>query len=47
MATCRLRSHEWFGRSDKDGFLHRSQTKHRGVAVDLFDGRPAISICNT
>ena len=40
-----LRSAAWFGRQDKDGFIHRSWM--RGYPTDLFDGRPVIGICNT
>lgn len=40
-----FRSAEWFGRADKDGFIHRSWM--RGYPADVFDGRPVIGICNT
>jgi len=43
----RLRSQEWFGKQDKDGFIHRSWIKNQGYPDDLFDGRPVIGICNT
>jgi dihydroxy-acid dehydratase len=43
----RLRSHEWFGKADRDGFMHRSWMKGQGYPDDLFDGRPVIGICNT
>src|SRR5947208_13301892 len=43
----KLRSQEWFGRKDRDGFLYRSWIKNQGWPHDLFDGRPAIGICNT
>jgi dihydroxy-acid dehydratase len=43
----RLRSHEWFGKADRDGFLHRSWMKGQGYPDNLFDGRPVIGICNT
>ncbi len=43
----RLRSHEWFGKADRDGFMHRSWMKGQGYPEDLFDGRPVIGICNT
>jgi L-arabonate dehydrase len=43
----RLRSQEWFGKQDKDGFIHRSWLKNQGYPDDLFDGRPVIGICNT
>ncbi len=41
------RSAAWFGRRDKDGFLHRSWMKNQGLPEDVFDGRPVIGICNT
>ncbi|MQT11171.1 IlvD/Edd family dehydratase [Segnochrobactrum spirostomi] len=37
----------WFGRQDRDGFVHRSWMKNQGWPHDLFDGRPIIGICNT
>lgn len=43
----KLRSQEWFGKNDKDGFCHRSWMKNQGWPHDLFDGRPVIGICNT
>ena len=43
----KLRSQAWFGKPDKDGFLHRSWTKASGHPHDQFDGRPVIGICNT
>jgi L-arabonate dehydrase len=43
----KLRSAEWFGKADKDGFLHRSWMKNQGLPHHLFDGRPVIGICNT
>ncbi|TFZ06238.1 dihydroxy-acid dehydratase [Ramlibacter henchirensis] len=42
-----LRSQQWFGRMDRDGFAYRSWVKGRGVPHDQFDGRPVIGICNT
>lgn len=42
-----LRSTGWFGRQDRDGFVHRSWMKNQGWPHDLFDGRPVIGICNT
>ncbi|MCM5682450.1 dihydroxy-acid dehydratase [Schlegelella sp. S2-27] len=41
------RSHAWFGRQDRDGFVHRSWIKNQGYPHDLLDGRPVIGICNT
>src|SRR3954451_8148053 len=43
----KLRSTEWFGKADKDGFAHRSWMKNQGLPEHLFDGRPVIGICNT
>jgi len=43
----KLRSQEWYGRKDRDGFIHRSWMKNQGWPHDLFDGRPVIGICNT
>ena len=43
----KLRSQEWYGRKDRDGFLYRSWMKNQGWAHDLFTGRPIIGICNT
>ena len=42
-----LRSQEWFGRKERDGFIYRSWMKNQGWPADLFDGRPVIGICNT
>ena len=38
-----LRSQAWFGKDDRDGFIHRSWMK-RGLPDDVFDGRPIIGI---
>jgi dihydroxy-acid dehydratase len=43
----KFRSAGWFGRSDKDGFIHRSWMRNQGFPDDVFDGRPVIGICNT
>ncbi len=43
----KLRSHDWFGRKDKDGIIYRSWMKNQGMPPDWFDGRPVIGICNT
>src|SRR5947208_8148524 len=42
-----LRSQQWFGRMDRDGFVYRSWLKGKGLPDDQFDGRPVIGICNT
>ncbi len=43
----KLRSQEWFGGSDKMGFVHRSWLRNQGYPDDHFRGRPVIGICNT
>jgi L-arabonate dehydrase len=43
----KLRSQEWFGRSDRMGFIYRSWMKNQGWPHDMFGGRPVIGICNT
>jgi dihydroxy-acid dehydratase len=41
------RSTAWFGKLDKDGFIHRSWMRIEGLPGDVFDGRPVVGICNT
>lgn len=43
----KLRSKEWFGKSDKMGFVHRSWMRNQGYPDDYFRGKPVIGICNT
>ena len=43
----KLRSTEWFGTADKNGFMYRSWMKNQGIPDHEFDGRPVIGICNT
>ena len=43
----KLRSQEWYGRQDRDGFVYRSWMKNQGWPHDLFGDRPVIGICNT
>ena len=43
----KFRSHDWFGKKDKDGIIYRSWMKNQGMPTDMFDGRPVIGICNT
>jgi len=43
----KLRSHEWFGKKDKMGFIYRSWMRNQGIPDHAFDGRPIIGICNT
>lgn len=41
------RSKAWYGKLDRDGFIHRSWMKNQGFPDHVFDGRPIIGICNT
>jgi len=41
------RSRAWYGKLDRDGFIHRSWMKNEGFPDHVFDGRPIIGICNT
>ena len=43
----KYRSAAWFGKSDKDGFIHRGWMRNQGLPDHVFDGRPVIGICNT
>lgn len=45
--TKKRRSQHWYGKLDKDGFIHRSWMKNQGFPDHAFDGRPVIGICNT
>ena len=40
-----LRSAQWFGTADKNGFMYRSWMKNQGIADHQFHGKPII--CNT
>jgi dihydroxy-acid dehydratase len=42
-----LRSRNWFGRRDLDGFSNRSWMKAQGFSEVMFDGRPVIGIANS
>ncbi|PHV06401.1 dihydroxy-acid dehydratase [Janthinobacterium sp. BJB412] len=42
-----LRSAEWFGTQDKNGFMYRSWMKNQGIPDHEFQGKPIIGICNT
>src|SRR5205823_3843941 len=42
-----LRSRNWFGRTDLDGFAHRSWLKAEGFSDAVFDGRPVVGIANS
>ena len=43
----KLRSAEWFGTNDKNGFMYRSWMKNQGIPDHEFQGKPIIGICNT
>ncbi|WAC71455.1 dihydroxy-acid dehydratase [Roseateles sp. SL47] len=45
--TRKLRSAEWFGTQDKNGFMYRSWMKNQGIPDHEFEGKPIIGICNT
>ena len=45
--TKERRNRGWYGKLDKDGFIHRSWMKNQGFPDHVFDGRPVIGICNT
>ena len=47
MTAHELRSRNWFGRQDLDGFVHRSWLKTEGFSDLVFDGRPVIGIANS
>jgi L-arabonate dehydrase len=47
MTDAPLRSRNWFGRKDLDGFAHRSWVKAEGFSEAMFDGRPVIGIANS
>lgn len=42
-----LRSQEWFGTRDLEGFLHRAGLKAQGWPEESFSGRPVIGIANS
>ena len=42
-----LRSSAWFGKTDRNGFIHRSWMKNQGHPHHHFSDRPVIGICNT
>ncbi|WP_119154199.1 IlvD/Edd family dehydratase [Caldimonas tepidiphila] len=47
MAKSKLRSAQWFGTIDKNGFMYRSWMKNQGIPDHEFEGKPIIGICNT
>ncbi|MGC2657511.1 MAG: IlvD/Edd family dehydratase [Bryobacteraceae bacterium] len=49
MAQIKLRSQEWWSRSNTDyySFARRAWLRSEGFNGDVFDGRPVIGICNS
>ncbi|HEX4232419.1 MAG TPA: IlvD/Edd family dehydratase [Bryobacteraceae bacterium] len=49
MAQTKLRSQEWWSRSNTDyySFARRAWLRSEGFNGDIFDGRPVIGICNS
>ena len=47
MTEKKRRSQAWYGKLDRDGFIHRSWMKNQGFPDHVFDGRPIVGICNT
>lgn len=47
MTKTKLRSQEWFTRSDYYGMARRAWLRSEGLNRDVFDGRPVIGICNS
>jgi dihydroxy-acid dehydratase len=47
MTAQALRSRNWFGRPDLDGFVHRSWLKAEGFSDLVLDGRPVVGIANS
>lgn len=43
----KLRSADWFGTADKNGFMYRSWMRNQGIPDHEFQGKPIIGICNT
>ena len=37
------RNRAWYGKLDRDGFIHRSWMKNQGFPDHVFDGRPIIA----
>ena len=43
----KLRSQEWWNRTDYYSFARRAWLRSEGFAADVFDGKPVIGICNS
>ena len=42
-----MRSSDWFGRDDRNGFIHRSWMQGQGFPPDVLGDRPVVGICNS
>jgi dihydroxy-acid dehydratase len=42
-----LRSREWFGRKDLQGFSHRAYLRAEGFTPQVFENKPVVGICNS
>jgi len=40
--TRQCRNRAWYGKQDRDGFIHRSWMKNQGFPDHAFDGRPVL-----
>ncbi len=43
----RLRSRDWFGRKDLQGFSNRAYLRAEGFTTQVFENKPVIGICNS
>jgi L-arabonate dehydrase len=43
----KLRSRDWFGKSDRWGVGHRAWLRSEGFTERVFEGKPVIGICNS
>ncbi|MEO0399506.1 MAG: dihydroxy-acid dehydratase [Pseudomonadota bacterium] len=42
----KLRSQEWFGRNDRQGYEHRGMMRALGLGDEAFSGKPIIGLCS-
>src|SRR5215472_3861735 len=45
--TMQLRSRDWFGRKDLQGFSHRAYLRAEGFTSQVFENKPVVGICNS
>jgi dihydroxy-acid dehydratase len=45
--NCKLRSQEWWNRTDYYSYSRRAWLRSEGFVADAFDGKPVIGICNS